>query len=129
VIFAFRYKSAYSDIRRREQELEERERKLKDAEMRQAYQQQERGQRTRAGWQQDAKGFRKRPEDKKARGSSENRQGGTSGNSGQKQRTKISHSSPSQNDVQAQHLKTLGLKPGREYSTDEIKKAYLFHPG
>jgi hypothetical protein len=39
VIFAFRYKSAFADIRRREQELKERERRLKDAEMRQAYQQ------------------------------------------------------------------------------------------
>lgn len=124
VIFAFRYKSAYSDIRRREQELEERERKLKEAEMRQAYQQQEQGQRTRAGWQQEAKGFRKKPEDKTARGSSERRQGGTSSNHGQKQRAKTRYAPPPPSDVRGRHLEALGLNPRQEYSPDEIKKAY-----
>lgn len=124
VVFAFRYRSAYSDIRRREQELEERERKLREAELRQAYQQQEQGQRARAGWQQGAKGFREKTEDKKARGSSGNKQGGTSGSSGQKQRAKTSYSPPPQSDVREQHLKTLGLKAGRDYSLEEIKKAY-----
>lgn len=61
VIFALRYKSAFADIKRREHELEQRERKLKDAEIRQACQQQEQGQRARAGWQKEAKGFRKKP--------------------------------------------------------------------
>lgn len=64
VLFAFRYRSAYEDIRRREGELEERERRLREAELRQAYQQQEQGQRARVGWQQEAKGFRQKPEDK-----------------------------------------------------------------
>jgi hypothetical protein len=89
---------------------------MKEAGLRHAYQQ--RDQRARTGWQQAAKAFREGSEDAKAKGSFENRQGGKSGNSGKKQRTKTSHSSPSQNDVQAQHLKTLGLKPRREYSSD-----------
>jgi hypothetical protein len=124
VMFALRYKSAYDDIRRREQELEQRERRLKEAELRQAYQQQEWGQRARAGWQQEAKGFRQKPEDKTQSRSSGSRRSGSSQRQEKKQRSKTSHTSPPQNDVQARHLETLGLKPGRDYSPDEIKKAY-----
>lgn len=124
VLFAFRYRSAYEDIRRREQELEERERRLREAELRQAYQQQEQGQRARAGWQQEAKGFRQKPENKAQGRSSSNRQGSSSKNQGKKERTKTSYTPPPQSDVRAKHLGTLGLKPGREYSPDEIKKAY-----
>jgi len=124
VLFAFRYRSAYEDIRRREQELEERERRLREAERRQAYQQQEQGQRARAGWQQEAKGFRQKPEDKRQRRSSGSRQSSSSQNQRQKQQTKTSYTPPPQSDVRARHLETLGLKPGRDYSPDEIKKAY-----
>lgn len=124
VLFAFRYRTAYEDIRRREQELEERERRLREAELRQAYQQQEQGQRARAGWQQEAKGFRQKPEDKTQARSSGSRQNGHSQKQEQKQRSKASYSPPPQRDVRAKHLETLGLKPGRDYSPDEIKKAY-----
>lgn len=123
VLFAFRYRSAYEDIKRREQELEERERRLREAELRQAYQQ-EQGQRARAGWQQEAKGFRQKPEDKTQSRSSGSRQSGSSQGQGQKQRSKTSYTPPPQSDVRARHLETLGLKPGRDYSPDEIKKAY-----
>jgi len=68
-------------------------------------------------------------EDKKARASSGTKQSGTSRNHDKKQQTKTSYTPPPQSDVQAQHLKTLGLKSGWDYSPDEIKKAYLFHPG
>lgn len=118
VLFAFRYRSAYEDIRRREQELEERECSLREAELRQAYQQQEQGQQARAGWQQKARGFRQKPEDKMQSGSSGSRQSGSS------QRQKPGYTPPPQSDVRAGHLETLGLKPGRNYSPDEIKKAY-----
>jgi hypothetical protein len=124
VVFAFRYKSAYVDIKRREQELEERERKLRDAEMRQAYQQQKQGQRARAGWQQEAKGFRQKTDGKRSGEKSGNKQGGTSKNYGQKRRTANSYAPPPQSGVRARHFKALGLKPGRNYSLDEIKKAY-----
>ena len=124
VLFAFRYRSAYEDIRRREKELEERERSLREAELRQAYQQQEQGQRARAGWQQGAKGFRQKPEDKTHGRSSGSRQSGSSQNQRQKQHTKTSYAPPPQNDVRTRHLETLGLKSGRDYSPDEIKKAY-----
>jgi hypothetical protein len=124
VLFAFRYRSAYEDIRRREQELEERERALREAELRQAYQQQEQGQRARAGWQQEAKGFRQNPEDKTQGRSSGSRQSGSSQKQEKKQRSKTSYTPPQQQDVRAKHLETLGLKPGRDYSIDEIKKAY-----
>lgn len=124
VLFAFRYRSAYEDIRRREQELEERERRLREAELRQAYQQQEQGQRARAGWQQEAKGFRQKTEDKRQRRSSGSRQSSSSQNQRQKQQTKTSYTPPPQSDVRARHLETLGLKSGRDYSPDEIKKAY-----
>ncbi len=122
VFFAFRYRSAYEDIRRREQELEQRERRLREAELRQAYQQQEQGQQARAGWQQEAREFRQKPEEKAQGRSSGSRQNESS--QGQKQRTKTSYPPPPQSDVRTRHLKTLGLKPGRDYSPDEIKKAY-----
>lgn len=124
VLFAFRYRSAYEDIRRREQELEERERRLREAELRQAYQQQEQGQRARAGWQQEAKGFRQKPEDKTQSRSSGSRKSGGSQRQEKKQRSKTSYTPPPQSDVRARHLETLGLKSGRDYSPDEIKKAY-----
>lgn len=124
VLFAFRYRSAYEDIRRREQELEERERRLREAELRQAYQQQEQGQRARAGWQQEARRFRQKPEDKTQGRSSGSRQSRSSQKQGQKQRSKSSYTPPPQSDVRAGHLKILGLKPGQDYSPDEIKKAY-----
>lgn len=124
LVFALRYRSAFDDIRRREQELEERERQLRDAERRQAYQQREQGEKARAGWQQEAKGFRQKSEDKTQSRSSRSRQSGSSQSQGQKQRSKASYTPPPQSDVRARHLETLGLKPGRDYSPDEIKKAY-----
>lgn len=123
VIFAFKYRSAYEDIRRREQELEERERSLREAELRQAYRQ-EQGQKTHTGWQQEARNFRQKPEDKTQDGSSGNRQSRSSQNQGQNKRSNTSQTPPSQSDVRARHLEILGLKPGRAYSAAELKKAY-----
>ena len=120
VLFAFRYRSAFEDIRRREQELESRERKLREAERRQAYQQQESGHRARAGWRQDAKEFRKKPGHNSTGGQS----GFKPGSNDQKQRAKTRHAQPAQNDVRAHHLQVLGLKAGKDYNPDEIKRAY-----
>ncbi|MFV0643163.1 MAG: hypothetical protein ACK5NN_01475, partial [Sphingomonadaceae bacterium] len=124
-LFAFRYRSAYEDIRRREREIEERERRLREAEQRQAYQQQEHGHHARTGWQQEAKGFRQKAGQQKSGTSSGARQqDAAGGKSRDQQRQTHSYSTPPQNDTRNKHLKTLGLKPGRNYSPDEIKRAY-----
>lgn len=128
ILFAFRYRSAYEDIRRREQELEERERALREAELRQAYQQQEQGQRARAGWQQEAKGFRQR------NGSQKTQQGPgrqkQNDNRSQRRyqssdtRGKGAGSTKPAEDKKARCLKILGLDPKRSYNPDELKTAY-----
>lgn len=123
LIFAFRYKSAYADIRRREQELEERERRLREAEVRQAYQQQEQGQRARAGWQQEAKGFRKPHGTQSTRESaddskSQSRYKASEARGSGKQQTRPAE------DKRARCLKILGLDPSRSYNPDELKAAY-----
>lgn len=120
-LFALRYRSAYEDIRRREREIEERERRLREAEQRHAYQQQEHGHRAHTGWQQEAKGFRQKAE----RHKSGARQQDAAGGQEQDQQGRTSHfSSPPQSDLRDKHLRALGLKPGRSYSSDEIKRAF-----
>ncbi|MFV0410180.1 MAG: DnaJ domain-containing protein, partial [Paracoccus sp. (in: a-proteobacteria)] len=99
---------------RREREIEERERRLREAEQRQAYQQQEHGHRARTGWQQEAKGFRQKAGQQKSGARQQDAAGWQT----------HSYSPPPQNDLRDKHLKTLGLKPGRNYSPDEIKRAY-----
>lgn len=121
---ALKYRSVYDDVRRREEELEERERKLREAELRQAYQQQEQGQQARSGWQQKAKGFRQKPEEKTRGQSSKNRQSGNSKSQDHKQRSRGRYPPTSQSSLRDKHLRTLGLEPGRDYSPDELKKAF-----
>lgn len=123
VIFAFRYKSAYADIRRREQELEERERNLKEAEMRQAYQQQERGQRDHAGWQDEAKDFRKSQgaqstKEKAGDTRSQKRYQSSDARGSERKQTRPPE------DKRLRCLKILGLDPSRSYNPDELKAAY-----
>ena len=119
VIYAFRYRSAFEDIRRREKELEERERELNEETRRQAYRQQEHGQSARAGWQDEAKGFREKAEGNGADGRQKQR-----ASSSKRQEQAHSSSPPPQTDERTRHLQALGLKPGRDYSAAEIKKAY-----
>ncbi|MEP2942697.1 MAG: hypothetical protein ABJO72_02755 [Hyphomicrobiales bacterium] len=114
LIYAFRYRSAFEDIKRREKKLEERERELRDEARRQAYRQQEQEQSARAGWQDEAKGFRGKTEGKKASGADGKRKQHTSGSKRQEQAR--SYLPPPQTDKRAQHLRTLGLKPDRDYS-------------
>ena len=124
VVFAFRYKSAYIDIRRREQDLEEREQRLREAELRQAYQQQEQGQRARAGWQDEAKGFRQKAEEKKTGGSSKPQSGREKSNDKRSQRRYQTTGGQPQEGTREKHLRILGLKLGRNYSPDDVKQAY-----
>lgn len=128
MIFAFRYRSAFEDIKRRERELNEREDRLREEERRRAYADQERGER--AGWQKEAGGFRSKA---KAEGKSDRKEAprgkAPSGESGrrqheQKERKTERHSPPPQNGVRERHLQVLGLEAGREYTQAEIKKAY-----
>ena len=119
MIYAFRYRTAFDDIRRREQDLDERERKLKDEERRRAYSAHDQGQRTRARWQDDAKGFRGQKSknasaDEKAEPHSNRAQG----------RQKPKPSKPPRSSAHSRHLQAIGLEPGRSYSRDEMKRAY-----
>ena len=132
MIFAFRYRSAFEDIKRRERELNEREQRLREEERRRAYAEQERGQRARAGWQKEARGFRGKADDKAGSGSQKQDapRGTSSAGSNEKrqqeqeERNAGSHRPPPQNGVRDRHLQVLGLEPGREYTQVEIKKAY-----
>jgi len=107
VIYAFRYRSAYEDIRRRERDLEERERRLKEEERKRAYSDQEQG-RQKTDWQQEAKDFRKKARPGQSTGERENLGGRgeeRSRGSGQ-QRTARPSSPPRANDLRSQHLQT-----------------------
>jgi len=129
IIFAFRYRRAYEDLRRREEELNERERKLREKEKQGTGSSHGQGYGSRPNWQQEAKGFRQKQGNQKTGGSTGAGRGGASSSSssrqqgGSRERTS-SPPPPPQSDVRAQHLRTLGLEPGRDYSLDEIKKAY-----
>ena len=123
IIWAFRYRSAFDDLRRREQELDEREARLRDAERKQAYQQQDRQQKARAGWQEDARNFRQQWNEEPLRQgrSSQSQQKRKTRSQGQSHQT---YQPPPQKNHRDKHLETLGLKAGKTYSREEIKKAY-----
>lgn len=136
IVFALRYRRAYDDIRGREQELEAREQRLRDAERRQAAQAQQQKSQSRTGWQQEAKSFRKKPEDRREQQSSQDRAGSSrkgssasaSNTRGQQERTQQKRTqgptSTPQSSVRNQYLLILGLKLGNSYTAEEIKRAY-----
>ena len=123
IIWAFRYRSAFDDLRRREQELDEREARLRDAERRQAYQQQDRQQKARAGWQEEARKFRQQGKEEQPRQdrSSQSQDKRRKDSQGRGQKT---YRPPPQKSQRDKYLETLGLKAGKTYSREEIKKAY-----
>ena len=123
IIWAFRYRSAFDDLRRREQELDEREARLRDAERKQAYQQQDKQQKARAGWQEEARNFRQQGNDEQPRQerSSRSQQKHRAGSQGHSQHT---YRPPPQKSQRDKYLEALGLKAGKAYSREEIKKAY-----
>ena len=133
MVFALRYRRAFEEIRRREQEIEERERRLKEEERRQAYSQSQQNRQERPGWQQEAKNFRQSSQQQEQREQSQSRakQGSrqkSSSQGSQQQRQKTQSPPPggstSSNSTRDMHLQTLGLRPGRSYTREEIKKAF-----
>lgn len=93
--------------------------------MRRARKAQEESHRARANWQQEAQNFRKNNEQQKLGGSAGGReQESTGSQSRSRYRAPPRSSPPPNNSTRDKHLQTLGLKPGWDYKSDEIKKAY-----
>lgn len=129
VIYAFRYRKAFEDIRRREQEQENQAHE----ERRRAYAENDRQSQQQRGWQDEAREHRQKPDDAKTgrsgAGQKEKpRAKRNDGNGSQRQRTGQQQSRtprpPAQNTTRDRHLQTLGLQSGRDYTVEEIKKAY-----
>lgn len=126
VIYAFRYRRAFEDLRRREQEEESQVHE----ERRQAYAEYDRQSQQQRGWKGEA---RQHQQGAGKAGADEGRGGNTragrSAKSGsQRQRAgrqkEWPQQPPAQNTTHDRHLHTLGLKPGRKYTAAKIKKAY-----
>lgn len=109
VLFALRYRRAFEDIRRREEELSEREKRFQDELRAQARASGESAQQKQ--WREQAKSGRSQ------QGSSGSGSGGSTGSS---QRS----GSQSGAGAKDQYLKTLQLNPKNAYSKDELKHAY-----
>ena len=132
IFFALRYRRAFEEIRRREQEIDERERRLREEERKQAYSQSQQNRQERPGWQQEAKNFRQGSQQQEQHQQSQykthqkSRQQSSSQSQQQRQKTQSPPpgGSTNTNSTRDMHLKTLGLKPGRSYTRDEIKKAF-----
>jgi hypothetical protein len=127
--FALRYRRAFEDIRRREQELEEELRRAR-AQARGTQQGESEAQRQ---WRREQEAERARKAEETAR----QKQGqGNAGNKtqekarqgdGQKSSSRTSgtgYSSPPPEDLRAQHLRTLGLDPRKSWNPDQVKAAY-----
>lgn len=116
IVFAMRYRSAFEDIRRREEELAERERQFQAQARAQARSQGESAQQRQ--WKEQAQ----------ARRSGQNQTG--SGNAGAKneqasgRQSSQSTGSPTKEGLRTHYLRVLGLDPFKEYSESEIKRAY-----
>jgi len=129
VIYAFRYRRAFEDIRRREQEQE----RQADEERRRAYAEYDRQSQQQRGWKDEARqqrqGTGKAEAGGRGAGRDESSRAGRGAKTGSQrqgagQRKKRPQQPPAQNTTRDRHLQTLGLKPGREYTAAEIKKAY-----
>ncbi len=128
-LFALRYRRAFEDIRRREQELEE-ELKRARAQARHGQQGESEAQRQ---WRREQEAERARRAEEAARqkqekASTENRaQEKAPQGDGQKSRDRTSgtgHSSSPPDDLRAKHLRTLGLDPRKTWNPDDVKAAY-----
>lgn len=128
-LFALRYRRAFDDIRRREQELEE--------ELRRARTQARHGQQGESDaqrqWRRDQEAERarkaeeaSRQEQDKARSGNKTQEKARQGD-GQKRNDRTSgtaYTQPPPDDLRAKHLRTLGLDPRAVYGFDELKSAY-----
>lgn len=102
-IFATRYRKAFEDIRRREAELADLERKLREQYRAQSKNHNESG--TQQQWREQAKA----------------RKTGSSGTTGS---TGGGGYSTSSNSARDEYLRTMGLNPQSQYSADDLKRAY-----
>jgi len=128
VIYAVRYRKAFEDIRRREQEQESQVHE----ERRRAYAEYDRQSQQQRGWQDeahrqragkaDADGGRGSGREGNARAGRSDKSGSQRQGTGQQQSR--TQRPPAQNTTRDKHLHTLGLKPGSNYTAAEIKKAY-----
>jgi len=127
--FAMRYRRAFEDIHRREQELEE--------ELRRARTQARNGQQGESEAQRQWRREQEAERNRKAEEASRQKQGqGSNGNKtqgnarqgdGQERSGRTSgtgYNSPQPDDLRAKHLRTLGLDPSKSWSPDEVKAAY-----
>ena len=113
LIFALRYGRAFEEIRRKEEDLEERERRFKEKQEQYYRNSQEQSQTQGKRWQQGKK-------EKQEKQGKRNKQ---SSGSEQKQssQAKASNSSESKKDI---CLKILGLDVNKNYTSDELKRAF-----
>ena len=127
--FALRYRRAFEDIRRREQELEEGLRRARA----QAQQEQQGESEAQRQWRREQKAERNRKaeeasQQKQEQARAENRtQEKARQEDGQKRNertTGTAYTQPPPDDLRARHLRTLGLDPGVIYGFDELKSAY-----
>lgn len=127
--FALRYRRAFEDIRRREQELEEELRRARaqgrgtqqgESEAQQQWRREQEQQRTRKAEEasrqkQDKASAGSKAQEKSRQGDGQKRNEQTSG-------TGRTTSPP--DDLRAKHLRTLGLDPRKTWNPDEVKAAY-----
>lgn len=133
LINAIRYRSAYDDIRRKEEEVENLRRKYEQAEREanKAKQDYERERR-----RQQSEQYRQSQQQQKKKSSSGSKQQSSAGAGSQRRQqshTEQNRSKPSNESTKSQYLRILGLDPNGSYSYAEIKKAYRrqaskYHP-
>lgn len=127
IIFAFRYRRAFEDIRRREQELEELERQLRSQARAQANTQQP------SATQQQWKAQSKARQGKSSGSTGSSNPGSAGGNPNYRQKRIGSQGSGSNNTtsgsnsaggLKAQYQRILSLDPFAEYSKEELRQAF-----
>jgi len=124
MVYAFRYRSAFEDIRRREEELEARERAFRAEQARRQHEQGKESE-SQTRWREEAKRERTKPTPPGG-GRGEDSAANDSRGTGQQKTAKpdAPKTAPPPNDLRAQHLKTLGLDPRKSYAKTELKTAF-----
>lgn len=122
IYFAYKYRNAYDDIRKREKEAEERVREERER----ATRQNTGSSSSQNAWRDEAKKHRGQGF---AQGNEHDRERGGYGYSADNDYARFNPQSKRSSEssgsaIRDAHLRTLGLSPGRDYSLHEIKKAY-----
>ena len=127
--FALRYRRAFEDIRRREQELEEELRRARA----QARGTQQGESHTQKQWRREQEAGRARKvgeaswqKQEKANAGSKTQEKAHQGDGQQRNErtTGTGNTTSPPDDLRAKHLRTLGLDPSKSWSLDEIRAAY-----